>query len=120
MNSIPLKKAISENISTTSNELMWWTKVYTKVPFCIYYFGPFNNADDAKNSRFGYIEDLENEGSTVVFIRFLQLNPQHLTVEYENLSWVRWLHEMMQDSLRLKVLCEPEALPSSSRTLGFG
>jgi hypothetical protein len=109
MNSILLEKTLEENIST-SNELMWWTKLYTKNPFCIYYFGPFDKVEDAKESRSGYIEDLENEGSTIVFLRFLQLNPQDLTVEYKNLSWVRWLHEMMQDSLMLKVIPEPEIL----------
>jgi Domain of unknown function (DUF1816) len=109
MNSVLSERMLEENVST-STELMWWTKLYTKNPFCIYYFGPFAKIEDAENSRFGYIEDLEKEGSTIVFLRFLQLNPQNLTVEYKNLSWVRWLHEMMQDSLMLKVIPEPEVL----------
>jgi Domain of unknown function (DUF1816) len=107
INSILSKRIRIEGISNAT-ELAWWTKIYTKDPFCIYYFGPFAQVEEADDSKFGYIEDLENEGAEVVFIKNLQLNPTNLTLEYKNLSWVRWLHEMMQDSLMLKVLHTPE------------
>jgi Domain of unknown function (DUF1816) len=108
-----LSKKIHTESASNATELAWWTKIYTKAPFCIYYFGPFAQVEEANDSKSGYIEDLENEGAEVVFIKYLKLNPKNLTVEYKNLSWVRWLHEMMQDSLMLKVLHEPEILRPS-------
>jgi hypothetical protein len=109
MNSTLTERKLSTTVST-SQELMWWTKLYTKNPFCIYYFGPFEQAEEARKSQYGYIEDLENEDATVVFVKILQINPQDLTVEYKNknLSWAKWLHEMMQDTLMLKLIYEPE------------
>ncbi len=111
-NPILSKKIRTQSISKAP-ELAWWTKIYTKEPFCIYYFGPFDRVEEANDSKFGYIEDLEHEGAQVVFIKYLQLNPKNLTVDYKKLSWVRWFHEMMQDSLMLKVLYEPEILRPS-------
>jgi Domain of unknown function (DUF1816) len=108
-----LSKTVGKEVVSNATELAWWTKIYTKAPFCIYYFGPFDRVEEANDSKFGYIEDLKNEGAEVVFIKYLQLNPKNLTVEYKNLSWVRWLHEMMQDSLKLKVLHEPEIIRPS-------
>lgn len=103
-------KRIFEGSPSTSSRLKWWTKIYTINPFCIYYFGPFDQVEEAQISRLGYVKDLENEGGKVVFVKFLQLNPQDLTIEYKNLGRVRWLHEMMQDSLMLKVAYVPEYL----------
>jgi hypothetical protein len=102
MNSISSKRITEEN-GSTFKQSMWWTKVYTTNPFCIYYFGPFDQMVDAQSSRFGYIEDLESEGAKVVFVKLTQLIPQSLTVEFRNLSHVRWLHELMQDTLMLRL-----------------
>jgi Domain of unknown function (DUF1816) len=102
MNSI-VSKEMLEDINSTSIHLMWWTKIYTINPFCIYYFGPFEEENNAQNSNFGYVEDLENEGTKVVFVKLKYLIPEKLTVEFKNLSHVQWLHELMQDSLMLKL-----------------
>lgn len=109
MSLIFTERMLEDNVS---DFLMWWTKIYTINPFCIYYFGPFDQIEEAQNSRFGYVQDLEDEDSKIVYIKYLRLNPQNLTVEYKNLSRVRWLHELMQDNLMLKVAYEPEVLRS--------
>lgn len=102
MNSIVLKENLEEpNLAST--DLMWWTKIYTINPFCIYYFGPFDKENNAQDSNSGYIEDLENEGAKVVCVKLKHLIPKKLTVEFKNLSHVQWLHELMQDYLMLKL-----------------
>jgi hypothetical protein len=70
INSI-LSKTVRTEVVSNATELAWWTKIYTKAPFCIYYFGPFDRVEEANDSKFGYIEDLENEGAEVVFIKYL-------------------------------------------------
>jgi hypothetical protein len=102
MNSI-VSKEMFEEVNLPSTHLMWWSKVYTISPFCIYYFGPFEKESNAQNSNPGYIEDLENEGAKVVYVKLKHLIPKKLTVEFKNLSHVQWLHELMQDYLMLKL-----------------
>jgi hypothetical protein len=108
MNAISPKPLPKEG-TLASAQITWWTKLYTINPFCIYHFGPFDKIAEAESARFDYIQDLENEGAKVVFVKFTQLIPQNLTLEFKNLSHVKWLHELMQDSLMLK-------LPSVSET----
>jgi Domain of unknown function (DUF1816) len=109
MDLLPAIKMLEESNSSPSQP-MWWIKIYTIRPFCIYYFGPFNQIQEAQNSQFGYIDDLEKEDSKVVFKKLLWLNPQNLTVECKNLDHLRWLHELMQDSLMLKLPYVPTVL----------
>ncbi len=39
----------------------YWVKIKTAQPKCIYYFGHFDNLQEAKINQNGYIEDLISE-----------------------------------------------------------
>jgi hypothetical protein len=60
----------------------WWIKIYTSMPSCTYYFGPFDSQREAKIHQPGYVEDLVREkarGITVETKWFLNL-PKSLTI----------------------------------------
>jgi len=61
----------------------WWVKITTAEPNCIYYFGPFNDESEAEQAKFGYIEDLQNEGAQQIKTTLQQsAEPEELTIEY--------------------------------------
>ena len=64
--------------------LPWWVEIATAQPHCLYYFGPFDSADEAKFQQGGYIEDLQAEGATGISIQIKQCQPQALTQEFSN------------------------------------
>ncbi|KAF3890390.1 MULTISPECIES: DUF1816 domain-containing protein [Nostocales] len=68
-------------------ELAWWIEIITVFPRCSYFFGPFMSAEEANRLQAGYIEDLEQEGSQVMFAQVKWCQPQVLTtLEYQVLS----------------------------------
>lgn len=60
--------------------LPWWVKVITQAPHCTYYFGPFESAAEARQTQFGYVEDLEQEGARGIAVLILQGQPKTLTI----------------------------------------
>ncbi len=68
--------------------LAWWVEVSTETPDCAYYFGPFANAKDAKVSKSGYVEDLEQEGARGIKVAIKRCKPQKLTIFDESLERV--------------------------------
>lgn len=112
MNSIS-SRTLLEGGNSAAKQTTWWTKIYTTNPFCIYYFGPFGRISEAEASGLDYIQDLEAEGAKVVFVKLTQLVPQDLTLEFKNLSHVKWLHELMQDSLMVKLPSVPNISSSN-------
>ena len=75
----PLTASTEVNLKTNS-ELPWWIEISTAQPWCIYYFGPFNSAEEAQSSQAGYIEDLQEEGSEGISVQIKQYTPTLLTV----------------------------------------
>jgi hypothetical protein len=65
----------------------WWVEITTERPKCLYYFGPFNSAKEAKQAQAGYIEDLEQEGSQGITVAVKWCQPQELTVDEEQLTY---------------------------------
>jgi hypothetical protein len=63
--------------------LAWWIEMTTANPSCIYYFGPFRTYEQAEAARFGYIEDLEQEGAQGISLAIKRGQPTDLTVENE-------------------------------------
>jgi hypothetical protein len=62
-------------------KLPYWLRITTKVPKCIYYFGPFDNSLEAKASQAGYIEDLMSENAQGIHVELEQcLQPAELTI----------------------------------------
>ena len=63
----------------------WWVEISTDLPQCVYYFGPFKKKDDATKAETGYVEDLTQEGATVLQMSVVKrLTPAQLTVEYSH------------------------------------
>ena len=59
----------------------YWLKITTKVPKCIYYFGPFDSPWEAKSLQSGYIEDLLEEQAQGIHIELEQCEqPEALTI----------------------------------------
>ena len=53
----------------------YWLKITTKVPKCVYYFGPFDSPWEAKSLQSGYIEDLMAEEAQGIHVE-LERGPQ--------------------------------------------
>lgn len=67
-------------------KLPYWLKISTKVPQCIYYFGPFDSSSEAKGLQAGYIEDLIEEDAQGIHIELVQCpEPPELTICDEEL-----------------------------------
>ncbi|NJP08399.1 MAG: DUF1816 domain-containing protein [Leptolyngbyaceae cyanobacterium RU_5_1] len=58
----------------------WWLEITTAKPRCTYYFGPFNKAVEAETARFGYIEDLEQEGAQDITATIKRCKPTVMTI----------------------------------------
>lgn len=66
---------------TEKEQLFYWLKISTKVPKCIYYFGPFDSHSEAKSLQGGYIEDLMAENAQGIHIELEHCSqPSELTV----------------------------------------
>jgi hypothetical protein len=64
--------------------LAWWIEVITESPNCIYYFGPFATLKEAQTAKFGYVEDLEQEGATGIKTAIKRCKPAKLTISDES------------------------------------
>lgn len=62
----------------------WWVEIITKRPFCIYYFGPFANVDEAEKMRPGYVDDLIQEGVDTMRVLVRHCQPTQLTIFEDN------------------------------------
>ncbi|MBR8833774.1 MAG: DUF1816 domain-containing protein [Stigonema ocellatum SAG 48.90 = DSM 106950] len=69
-------------------ETNWWVEISTVKPYCIYYFGPFQNFFEAQTAYPGYVEDIESESAQGIVINIKRCKPDVLTVfdEEEKLS----------------------------------
>jgi signal transduction histidine kinase len=61
-------------------QLTWWVEIQTNVPRCTYYFGPFENAKEARLSQVGYLEDLLEEKARGITVEIKQCQPEKLTI----------------------------------------
>ena len=82
--------SLVENIlaifSWKKEKLPYWLKISTEVPQCIYYFGPFYRASEAKASQAGYVEDLMAENATGISVKLLRRSqPEELTICQEDI-----------------------------------
>jgi hypothetical protein len=77
-------KSQDPNISSNEpNRLSpWWVEISTAQPSCVYYFGPFESAEEAQIYQPGYIEDLQAEEAEGITVAIKQCQPQILTQEY--------------------------------------
>jgi len=59
----------------------YWLQISTKVPKCIYYFGPFDSPLEAKAMQADYIEDLIEEKAQGIHVELNQSpQPPNLTI----------------------------------------
>ncbi|MEA5509721.1 DUF1816 domain-containing protein [Crocosphaera sp. UHCC 0190] len=61
-------------------QIPWWIIIHTNVPLCTYYFGPFDNLEEANNAQLGYIEDLNQEKAQDIKVIIKQCQPTNLTI----------------------------------------
>jgi hypothetical protein len=71
----PLKLTLIKQL-----KLSWWLEIQTAKPSCIYYFGPFTSAKEARTYQAGYIEDLVKEQAEIIAIKLKQCQPKELTI----------------------------------------
>ncbi len=62
------------------NQNSWWIKITTTIPRCTYFFGPFDSSNEAKQERFGYIDDLVQEKAFGISVAIQECNPTSLTI----------------------------------------
>ena len=62
----------------------WWIKISTEQPKCIYYFGPFENEQEAQDYSPGYIEDLKSEQAQGIKVAIQLCNPELLTIDAQD------------------------------------
>jgi hypothetical protein len=63
-------------------EEAWWVEIFATEPYCVYYFGPFENQAEAIQSEAGFVEDLKQEGAEVLQITVMKrLAPRQLTID---------------------------------------
>ena len=68
-------------LSLKKEPIPYWLEITTKVPKCVYYFGPFDSPWEAKSLQAGYIEDLIEEQAQGIHIELKQCQqPVELTV----------------------------------------
>lgn len=60
--------------------LDYWVEIVTEEPRCTYYFGPFEQAAEAKAAIPGYVEDLRKEGAQNIAVTVKRCQPQVLTL----------------------------------------
>ncbi|MBE9170879.1 DUF1816 domain-containing protein [Pleurocapsales cyanobacterium LEGE 06147] len=58
----------------------WWIQINTSIPKCIYFFGPFDNAREAKFFQDGYVEDLLQEKALGITVEIKKMKPKNLTI----------------------------------------
>jgi hypothetical protein len=58
----------------------WWIKVETQSPACIYYFGPFDSAQEALSHQDDYLHDLREEGAQGISAIVEKARPKQLTI----------------------------------------
>jgi hypothetical protein len=62
----------------------WWVIIQTNIPYCTYYFGPFNSAKEAQLSQYGYLEDLMDEKAHGISVQIKQSRPPQVLTLYED------------------------------------
>lgn len=60
--------------------LKWWVKIVTQYPYCTYYFGPFDSAQEARLNHTAYLQDIQEEGAQGISVQIEQGQPQQLTI----------------------------------------
>lgn len=79
MKLINVIKEIIDNFLPINTQNLW-VEVTTESPCCTYYFGPFQNYQEAEIMYPGYIEDLEMEGAEQIKASIKRCRPEKLTV----------------------------------------
>jgi hypothetical protein len=67
-------------LSFKKQKMPWWLEIQTKAPRCTYYFGPFENAREARAHRMGYVEDLRSEQAVGIAVKVKRCEPSILTI----------------------------------------
>ncbi|HAC65929.1 MAG TPA: CpcD phycobilisome linker protein [Cyanothece sp. UBA12306] len=80
--STSLTQAKTETVVDEPWGISWWVEISTTHPQCLYYFGPFDDQEEAGFHQGGYIQDLLGEGAQNITVRIKQCQPLTLTQEW--------------------------------------
>lgn len=58
----------------------YWIRIVTNNPDYVYYFGSFESYEEAQCCVRGYIQDLKEEGSKIVFFDITRYQPKQLNL----------------------------------------
>ncbi len=78
-----------ELLSPILKRLGWdyWVKIETDEPRCTYYFGPFDDRNEAQDASTGYIEDLKDEEAAGIQLSIGRMpTPTELTIFDDDLG----------------------------------
>lgn len=78
--SVGFNMSFSPSTTTPKTDLAWWLEVGTLNPLCIYYFGPFEMEQEVDQSKQGFLQDLMNDKSIIIFARRNFCQPRQLTI----------------------------------------
>lgn len=67
-------------------KLAWWVTVTTQQPDYEYFFGPFEQKDEAEKHLSGYSQDLSDEGATQIQATVIWCKPKALTRDMRQVS----------------------------------
>lgn len=67
-------------MNKNQKESGWWIRIVANNPAYVYYFGYFESYEEAEWCRRGYIQDLKQEGSEILFFDITKYQPKELTV----------------------------------------
>ncbi len=68
------------NSSINQRKKSWWIEIKTATPCCIYFFGPFDGLEEAKQEQPGYVDDLVQEKAVGIKVEIKQCQPTRLTI----------------------------------------
>jgi hypothetical protein len=68
------------NSSINPRKKSWWIEIKTATPRCIYFFGPFDGLEEAKQKQTGYVDDLVQERAVGIKVEIKQCQPTCLTI----------------------------------------
>lgn len=69
-----------QQVVLKQSKMPWWVKIHTIIPCVTYFFGPFDNLEEAEQNHWGYIEDLMAEKAFGITFEFQKAQPQALTL----------------------------------------
>lgn len=90
----------------------YWIKIFTKHPYCIYFFGPFSSEEAAICANGQYEAQLQAQGKQVVACFCVSPTLSDEPLDSCVMGHNHWLQALMEDYLHMKVVYTREDSPT--------